>query len=131
MAIALPLASTGSGFPTIQAAGDHEWGPNSDVLNFTPETFVIPADANARFRRLVSTYRLQAVDRTKGSGLAPNDPRLPLDEPTPPATNTKGNKAEDKSATTKKKAEVKKKAPKLFAKAEPRWMLWSVCEPWM
>ncbi|ORY86048.1 hypothetical protein BCR35DRAFT_330741 [Leucosporidium creatinivorum] len=131
MAISLPLRSIDSttyhSFPTSRAEGDHEYGSSSSVLNFTPEALLLPADANRRFRRLVLGYRLRAVDRTKGSALALNDPRLSI-EPTPEIPATNNEKAVVKSAG-KKKSEEEKDAPKLFAKAEPRWMLWSLCEP--
>lgn len=129
MAIALPLlsteptSSTNRGFPMIKASGDHE-NPSSKVLNFTPEALTVPADADARFRRLVSSYRLKVVDRTHGSGLAPSDPRLSLESLPPTIPATKVGQVIDK-----KKAETKKEeAPKLFAPAEPRWMMWTMCE---
>ncbi|ORY86046.1 hypothetical protein BCR35DRAFT_302696 [Leucosporidium creatinivorum] len=132
IAISLPLRSTNSkasnGFPTVKSEGDHEYGSSSSVLNFTPEALLVPADADRRFRRLVSNYRLRVVDRTRGSALAPNDPRVSID-PLPNLPAPKDETAIVKTASKRKAEEEKEKeAPKLFAKAEPRWMLWSLCE---
>jgi len=128
-AISLPLRSNSlNRYPSARSECSHDYGAGSAVLNFSPHSLLVPADAHRRFRRLVSSYRLKARDRTQDLALAPNDPQLSLSDPTPPPTNTERDKADDKSAI-KKRAEVKKEAPKLFAEAEPRWMLWSLCEP--
>nr|CRX79287.1 hypothetical protein [Leucosporidium scottii] len=127
-AISLPLRSNSvNRFPSARSDCKHGHGAASAVLNFSPNSLLVPADAHHRFRRLVSSYRLQARDRTQDLALSPNDPQLSLSDPIPPSTNIERDKADDKSAI-KKEAEVKE-APKLFAEAEPRWMLWSLCEP--
>ncbi|ORY86034.1 hypothetical protein BCR35DRAFT_302688 [Leucosporidium creatinivorum] len=127
-AISLPLRSANSlVFPSARAEGMHNFGPGCSVLSFSLEALLLPADADRRFRRLVSNYRLRVVDRTQDSALAPNDPHLSINS-TPKISPSKDEKTVVKTAS-KKEAEEEKETPKLFAEAEPRWMLWSLCEP--
>ncbi|ORY86018.1 hypothetical protein BCR35DRAFT_351573 [Leucosporidium creatinivorum] len=72
-AIALLLHSTkprGDAFPIAKTEGSHPKGYGfklSTVFELSPEALVLPVNADRRFRRLVSKYRLHAVDRTKST----------------------------------------------------------------
>jgi hypothetical protein len=96
----------------------------STVVEFSSEALIIPADADRRFRRLVSSYRLHVVDRVKSTTLPLNDPR---NSPHNPSSTIKHDKALDESSD--KNAETTTETPKLFAEAEPRWMLLAMCKP--
>jgi len=123
-AIALPFRSTSSdAFPTVKAKDAHPEGLGihvSTVVELSSEALIIPADADRRFRRLVSSYRLHVVDRVKATILPLNDPQISHHNPPP---TDKHDKALDKSSD--KNAETTTETPKLFAEAEPRWMLWT------
>lgn len=130
-AIALPLHlndDPSDAFATLwteQAQnGAHGGGAMvSAIAHRSFRALIIPADADSRFARLVSKYSLRAVDRTKSTicpvALVKQGSAAPYQ---PAATGAKLNVDEGS-------AREGDQVPSLFAKDEPRWMLWSLAEP--
>ncbi|ORY86067.1 hypothetical protein BCR35DRAFT_351611 [Leucosporidium creatinivorum] len=85
---------------------------NSKVLSFSPEALRLPSNAELRFRRLVSTYRLQVVDRVKSTITSSSLPPSTTDDSAIGASSQLETKTDE------------------FGKEEPRWMLWSLAQPW-
>lgn len=123
-AIALPLRSTRSEtFRDLKEEDAHPYGfgiPAHAVAELSPEALTIAADADRRFTRLVSKYRLRVGDPTEstiGSVIQP-------EEKLPALTTLSTTTADVKESSA---AEEENEALPPFVKPEPRWMLWTAC----
>lgn len=82
---------------------------------------MLPFDADRRFHRLVSTYHLHVVDRTK-STICPILEEAAASPEEPISTG-------DEMKQARSAARLGDEVASLFAVGEPRWMLWSLAEP--
>ncbi|ORY86024.1 hypothetical protein BCR35DRAFT_302665 [Leucosporidium creatinivorum] len=126
-AIALPLRSTKPGedaFPSATTDDSHPEGYGitlNAVFELSSEALALPVNADRRFRRLVSKYRLQVVDRTKSTICTIDERKDEL------ALSDQRVTADPKLSGGDGSAQKEGQAP-LFAEGEPRWMLWSLAE---
>jgi hypothetical protein len=111
--LALPLQSTStSDFHSVKDALGSVTGmivKNSVVSACDPGALRVPSNAELRFRRLISTYRLQIDDASEDTIST---------GPLPVSTSPGNGEAREKGSTGN--------AEGSFDKTTPRWMLWSV-----
>ncbi|ORY86057.1 hypothetical protein BCR35DRAFT_351602 [Leucosporidium creatinivorum] len=118
-AIAIPLQATKNNHsgsyaaPAISIGTDicsngYDVYPNTRLAVFSPEALRLPSNAELRFRRLISTYRLQVVDCVKSTITSSSPPSSATEAP----ANAANSQLDE------------------YGEEEPRWMLWSLAEPW-
>ena len=119
-AVALPLASEkGSKFPSTIADIEHESSAAHALSAISPATFVLPADADTRFRRLLSTFPVLEPVSFATSTIGPPLERAKGLEPEP------ARKDEQLSAAERRERKRAAAQQARRAASEPRWMLWS------
>jgi len=119
-AIALPFATDDKGrCPSARTALRHEYGSTHALSAISPSTFVLPADADTRFRRILSTFPiLEPVSLTSDTirPRAEQDTALQADD--------KGAHEGDKAQMSEaQRREAAARARRIAS--EPRWVLWT------
>ena len=127
-AVAIPLRSAPSRlprdlagnplpqFPQCQSKIDHDHDmPASTVIDLDPSNFILPPDADLRFRRLVRSYRLHVVGQI-GNKV----------EPAATEGASKNNGSHGLGIEASGDSEDNEMA--LMSAYKPRWMLWTHCD---
>ncbi|GAA5907334.1 hypothetical protein JCM8208_007157 [Rhodotorula glutinis] len=124
-AIALPLALDDKGrFPFVKTPLRHEWSPTHALADISPSTFVLPADAHLRFRRLLSTFPiLEPVSHTS-STIRPRAPQGSAQAPNVEIDRADEREQEEEDGQRRKRVREAAAQARRVA-SEPRWMLWT------
>lgn len=122
-AVAIPLHSAPSRGPFILADGRPQTFPQCEAdtshnyhtpsgADLDPSTFILPADADLRFRRLIRRYRLRVVDQVDNTiGPAITTGSGEYEPDSDPGIEAGSDSQEDEGAP--------------MSAQEPRWMLWT------
>ena len=118
--IALPLATDDEGrFPSVKTALKHEYGPTHALSAISPSTFVLPTDADTRFRRILSTFPiLEPVSLTA-------DTIRPRAEQDTAREFDAGSEHEDEQEQISEAQRREEAARARRIASEPRWVLWT------